>query len=63
MHKQTRHNESIPAFLKEHDCGLLVCDFSPLRIGRTWRKDVSKSIGEVRLYEGHYRFMKQCYAC
>jgi hypothetical protein len=48
MRKHPRHNESIPAFLKEHDCGLLVCDFASLRIGRTWRTDVSESIGEVR---------------
>jgi deoxyribodipyrimidine photo-lyase len=39
------HTEKdIVAFVKEHDAGLLVTDFSPLRIQRTWKEYVAKHI-------------------
>ncbi|MBP7967016.1 deoxyribodipyrimidine photo-lyase [Candidatus Woesebacteria bacterium] len=42
--------EGIPALVKKYDIGSLVCDFSPLRIGREWRKVIGKKI-PVALYE------------
>lgn len=36
--------KGIPKLVKEYDIGTLVCDFSPLHIGRAWRNSISISI-------------------
>ncbi|CAO1310844.1 unnamed protein product [Diamesa hyperborea] len=38
--------EQIPKFVKEFEIGAVVVDFSPLRIGRGWIKDVMKKLDE-----------------
>lgn len=36
--------DTVPTFVRGHNCSLLVSDFSPLRIGREWRTKVAKLI-------------------
>lgn len=38
--------EQIPKFVKEFEIGAVVVDFTPLRIGRGWIKDVMKKLDE-----------------
>lgn len=40
----------IPRFIQEHNAGILVTDFSPLRISQKWKKDISDKIG-IPFYE------------
>ncbi len=42
--------EGIPSLVKKYDIGTLVCDFSPLRIGREWREKIGNEI-PIALYE------------
>jgi hypothetical protein len=37
--------ETLPEFLEDVSAGLLVTDFSPLRLGRQWRQGVSTQGG------------------
>lgn len=41
------HGKEIPKFVKENKIGALVCDFSPLRIHRSWVDSIKKNIGEI----------------
>ena len=34
----------MPALVAQLNAGLLVTDFSPLRLGRKWRDDVAKAV-------------------
>lgn len=44
-------SETIPEFVEKHDVGLLVTDFSPLRVGRHWKQVVaSKLNNEVAMH-------------
>jgi deoxyribodipyrimidine photo-lyase len=43
-------NRKLPSFIKRIQCGTVVTDFSPLRIQRSWKEEVSKAI-DVPLYE------------
>lgn len=36
--------ETIPSFVKEHNAVVLVADFSPLRVGRSWVESVAQSL-------------------
>lgn len=36
--------DTIPKFVKTHDIGAVVCDFSPLRVPMKWVEDVHKSL-------------------
>mmetsp|Transcript_8714 Transcript_8714/g.32143 ORF Transcript_8714/g.32143 Transcript_8714/m.32143 type:complete len:495 (+) Transcript_8714:319-1803(+) len=36
---------NLPPLMDELNCHLLVCDFSPLRVGRLWREGVAKGVG------------------
>ena len=36
--------EEIPRFITQHNCGVLITDFDPLRIKRRWKEAVAKSI-------------------
>jgi deoxyribodipyrimidine photo-lyase len=38
------HSEEIPKFVKTHQIGALICDFSPLRIHRGWVDSVKKEL-------------------
>jgi deoxyribodipyrimidine photo-lyase len=42
--------ETIPAFLKQIDAGLLVTDFSPLRISKEWKKRIA-SLADIPIIE------------
>ncbi len=37
-------DETIPHFVKQREASLLITDFSPLRIGRNWRKSIAQDI-------------------
>jgi len=37
--------ETIPAFVTQHNVGELVCDFNTLRFTRAWRDDIAASVG------------------
>jgi len=52
---QTQHNidfvllrgdptKTIPEYVEKHNVGMVVTDFSPLRIGRQWKETVAKSL-------------------
>lgn len=36
--------KSLPKFIKKHDIGLLITDFSPLRINRLWKEKIAAEI-------------------
>eukprot|EP00667_Euglena_gracilis_P011537 EG_transcript_11783 len=38
---------ALPAFIREHDVGLLVADFSPLRVARQWKERVAAGLPEA----------------
>jgi len=42
--------ETIPRFIKEHEIGILVTDFDPLKIKRTWKNAVEERIS-IPFYE------------
>ncbi|MEW5300577.1 MAG: hypothetical protein WDW36_003496 [Sanguina aurantia] len=42
---------TIPQLVKDTGAGLLVTDYSPLRLGRTWRSEVCDAIGGVAFRE------------
>ena len=37
-------SDTVPAFVARHDVGVLVTDYSPLRLGREWREAVAGSV-------------------
>lgn len=41
------HGKEIPKFLTDNRIGALVCDFSPLRIHRSWVDSIKKNIGTI----------------
>lgn len=41
------HGKEIPKFVKENNIGALVCDFSPLRIHRSWVDSIRKSLSDI----------------
>lgn len=43
--------DELPKALQKYNVSHLVCDFSPLRIGRKWRDEVAKS-SKAFVYEG-----------
>ncbi|MFA7287968.1 MAG: deoxyribodipyrimidine photo-lyase [Melioribacteraceae bacterium] len=42
--------ESLPKFIEENNCSILVSDFNPLRIARIWKRDAAKKIS-IPFYE------------
>ena len=36
--------ENVPRFAKDHDAMLVVCDFSPLRVGQMWHGQVADKL-------------------
>jgi deoxyribodipyrimidine photo-lyase len=42
--------EEIPKFIKKYNASILVSDFDPLRIKRTWKKEIAKKI-QIPFYE------------
>ena len=47
-----KHTEEIPEFVKKNKIGALICDFSPLRIHRSWVDGVKKALpSEVPLVQ------------
>lgn len=45
--------DELPKAMKTYSVSHLVCDFSPLRIGRKWRDEVAKS-SQAYVYEGWF---------
>ncbi|KAG2438770.1 hypothetical protein HXX76_005312 [Chlamydomonas incerta] len=43
--------ETLPALVSGLGAGLLVTDYSPLRLGRTWREQVCSALGSVPVHE------------
>ncbi len=43
--------DTIPGFVKEHKVGLVVTDYSPIRITRTWRDGVAEKVKPVAVLE------------
>jgi deoxyribodipyrimidine photo-lyase len=53
--------DELPKALKTHGISHLVCDFSPLRIGRKWREEVAEAT-KACVYEGTLRGVPLVYA-
>lgn len=45
-----KHEETLPQFIDEINCGLLITDFSPLKISRDWKSKVNENI-TIPFYE------------
>lgn len=43
---QGNPTETIPKLVNESEASLLVVDYSPLRLGRTWRSEVAEKLGD-----------------
>lgn len=52
--------QTLPAFIREHDASVLVVDFDPLRIKRTWKRAVSSMI-DIPVYEADAHNIVPCW--
>ena len=50
-HRQGDPAETLPKLVRDAGAGLLVTDYSPLRLGRRWRDAVAGAIGGVAMHE------------